>query len=67
MKDDIKEGRNWCKRKFAFFINDVMLTVKPTFANLSAAIDLALKKVKSKPAAKKAAVENRKQRVRYIT
>ena len=58
VQDDIKEGHNRGVKEIpAFFINDVMLTVKPTFANLSAAIDLALKKTKSKPAAKKAAAK----------
>ena len=58
VQDDIKEGHNRGVKEIpAFFINDVMLTVKPSFANLSAAIDLALKKTKSKPAAKKAAAK----------
>lgn len=54
VQDDIKEGhRRGVKDLPAFFINDVPLTLKPTYANLSAAIDAALKKSKSKSAAKK--------------
>ena len=51
--DDIKEGHNRGVKEIpAFFIDDVMLTVKPTYANLSAAIEAALKKGKSKTAVK---------------
>ncbi len=58
VQDDIKEGHNRGVKEIpAFFINDVMLTVKPTFANLSAAIDQALKKTKTKAPAKKAAAK----------
>ena len=39
----------------AFFINDEPFTGKPTFANLSAAIESALKKSKKKPLAKQKA------------
>ncbi len=54
VQDDIKEGhRRGVKDLPAFFINDVPFTLKPTYANLSAAIDAALKKAKSKTAAKK--------------
>jgi protein-disulfide isomerase len=56
VQDDIKEGHNrGVKDLPAFFINDVPFTLKPTFANLSAAIDSALKKSKSKAGAKKPA------------
>jgi protein-disulfide isomerase len=56
VQDDIKEGHNrGVKELPAFFINDVPLGLKPTYANLSAAIESALKKGKSKSAAKKPA------------
>ena len=58
VQDDIKEGHNRGVKEIpAFFINDVPLTLKPTFANLSAAIDAALKKSKSKTPAKKPAAK----------
>jgi protein-disulfide isomerase len=58
VQDDLKEGINrGVKELPAFFINDVPLGLKPTYANLSAAIDAALKKSKSKPAAKKPAAK----------
>ena len=60
VQDDLKEGLNRGVKEIpAFFINDVPMTLKPTFANLSAAIDAALKKAKSsaKPAAKKPAAK----------
>ncbi|MGB3088598.1 MAG: thioredoxin domain-containing protein [Chitinophagaceae bacterium] len=58
VQDDLKEGINRGVKEIpAFFINDVPFTLKPTFANLSAAIDAALKKSKSKPAAKKPAAK----------
>jgi protein-disulfide isomerase len=60
VQDDLKEGINRGVKDIpAFFINDVPFTLKPTYANLSAAIDSALRKSKSaakngkKPAAKK--------------
>ena len=54
VQDDLKEGINRGVKEIpAFFINDVPFTLKPTFANLSAALDAAIKKSKSKPAAKK--------------
>lgn len=54
VQDDLKEGINRGVKDIpAFFINDVPFTGKPTFANLSAAIDSALKKSKKKPVAKK--------------
>jgi protein-disulfide isomerase len=53
VQDDLKEGLNRGVKEIpAFFINDVVFTGKPTFANLSAAIDSALKKSKKKPAVK---------------
>ena len=58
VQDDLKEGiYRGVKELPAFFINDVPLGLKPTYANLSAAIDAALKKSKSKPAAKKPAAK----------
>ena len=54
VQDDLKEGINRGVKEIpAFFINDVPVTGKPTFANLSAALDAALKKSKSKAAPKK--------------
>ena len=51
VQDDLKEGHNrGVKELPAFFINDVPLTGKPTFTNLSNAIEYALKKSKKKPA-----------------
>lgn len=53
VQDDLKEGINRGVKEIpAFFINDVPFTGKPTFANLSAAIDAALKKSKKKTTAK---------------
>src|SRR5687768_12320127 len=53
VQDDLKEGLNRGVKEIpAFFINDVPFTGRPTFANLSAAIDAALKKSKKKPAGK---------------
>jgi protein-disulfide isomerase len=58
VQDDIKEGHNrGVKELPAFFINDVPFTLKPTFANLSAALDSAIKKNKSKAGAKKPAAK----------
>ncbi len=49
VQDDIKEGHHrGIKEIPAFFVNDVQITLKPTYANISAAIDAALKKSKSK-------------------
>jgi protein-disulfide isomerase len=63
VQDDIKEGHNRGVKEIpAFFVNDVMVTVKPTFANLSAAIDAALKKTKAKAPAKAKPVAKSKQR-----
>lgn len=65
IQDDLKEGINrGVKELPAFFINDVPITGKPTYANLSAAINQALKKTKSskaKPAAKKSATRQRQR------
>ncbi len=62
VQDDIKEGRNRGVKDIpVFFVNDVMVTGKPTFANLSAALDAALKKSKSKPTAKKAAPKKKQK------
>ena len=58
VQDDLKEGLNRGVKEIpAFFVNDVPVTLKPTFANLSAAIDAALKKSKSKVPAKKPAAK----------
>lgn len=63
VQDDIKEGHNrGIKEIPAFFVNDVMVTGKPTYANISAAIDAALKKSKSKAAPAKKAAAKQKQR-----
>jgi protein-disulfide isomerase len=62
VQDDLKEGINRGVKEIpAFFINDVPFTLKPTFANLSAALDAAIKKSKSKPAAKKAAGKSKQR------
>lgn len=58
VQDDIKEGHNRGVKEIpAFFVNDVPVTLKPTFANLSAAIEAALKKSKSKAPVKKSATK----------
>ncbi len=50
VQDDLKEGhKRGVKELPAFFINDEPFTGKPTFTNLSNAIELALKKSKKKP------------------
>ena len=62
VQDDLKEGINrGVKELPAFFINEVPFTGKPTFANLSAAIELALKKGKSKATVKKTAVKQKQR------
>ncbi|MBN8685866.1 MAG: thioredoxin domain-containing protein [Chitinophagales bacterium] len=62
VQDDIKEGHNrGVKELPTFFINDVLFVGKPTFANLSAAIESALKKGKTKAPAKKAAVKQKQR------
>jgi protein-disulfide isomerase len=56
VQDDIKEGMDrGVKDLPTFFINDVMVPGKPTYANLSTAIKNALKKVKKKPLSKQRA------------
>jgi protein-disulfide isomerase len=56
VQDDIKEGmERGVKDPPTFFVNDEMVTLKPTVENLSKAIDSALKKSKKKPATKKRA------------
>ncbi len=56
VQDDIKEGMNrGVKDLPAFFVNDVFVTGKPTYANLSTAIKTALRKVKKKPLSKQRA------------
>jgi len=51
VQDDIKEGmEKGVKEPPTFFVNDEMVTLKPTFENLSKAIDNALKKSKKKSA-----------------
>lgn len=53
VQDDLKEGhRRGVKELPAFFINDEPFSGKPTFTNLSNAIELALKKSKKKPTAR---------------
>ncbi|MBC7848608.1 MAG: thioredoxin domain-containing protein [Chitinophagaceae bacterium] len=53
---DLKEGLDrGVKDVPAFFINGEVFTGKPSFENLSAAIDQALKKAKRKPAVKQRA------------
>lgn len=65
VQDDIKEGHNLGVKEIpAFFVNDVMVTLKPTYANLSAAIEAALKKSKSKSAAKAKPAAKPKQKQR---
>jgi protein-disulfide isomerase len=59
VQDDLKEGINrGVKELPAFFINNERFVGKPTYANLSAAIESALKKTKKKAPAK-AAVKQR--------
>ena len=54
VQDDLKDGINRGVKEIpAFFVNDVVVTGKPTLANLSAAIDAALKKSKKKTSDKK--------------
>ncbi len=56
VQDDLKEGINRGVKDIpAFFINDVPFTGKPTFANLSSALDAAIKKSKKKITAKQKA------------
>ena len=56
VQDDLKEGINrGVKEVPAFFINNEPFVGRPTFANLSNAIDAALKKTKKKNMAKQRA------------
>lgn len=56
VQDDLKEGiRRGVKDVPAFFINDEPFIGKPTFTNLSTAIDSALRKAKRKTAVKQRA------------
>src|SRR6218665_36384 len=56
VQDDLKEGiERGVKELPAFFINDEPFTGKPTYGNLSAAIEQALKKGKRKAPAKQRA------------
>lgn len=62
VQDDIKEGHNRGVKEIpAFFVNDVVVTGKPNYANISAAIDAAIKKSSkaAKPVKKKAAPKKR--------
>lgn len=53
VQDDLKEGIDLGVKDLpAFFINGERFTAKPTYANLSAAIESALKKAKKKTTAK---------------
>lgn len=54
VQDDLRKGIDKGVKEIpAFFINDEPLGAKPTFANLCAAIDAALKKTKKKSTEKK--------------
>jgi protein-disulfide isomerase len=56
VQDDLREGMDrGVKDLPAFFINDEPFTGKPTFDNLSTAINLALKKAKRKSPVKQRA------------
>ncbi|MBE2231038.1 MAG: thioredoxin domain-containing protein [Chitinophagaceae bacterium] len=62
VQDDIKEGHNrGVKDLPAFFINEEPFTGKPTFANLSAAIESALKKTKTKATVRKTPVKQKQR------
>jgi len=53
VQDDIREGLDrGVKTLPAFFVNDEPITLKPTFDNISKAIDSALRKARRKPARK---------------
>jgi protein-disulfide isomerase len=63
VQDDIKEGHTRGVKEIpAFFVNDVQVTLKHTYANISAAIDAALKKSKSKNGSKSKPAARQKQR-----
>ena len=56
VQGDLKEGLNrGVKDVPAFFVNDEVVVGKPTFENISKAIDAALKKVKKKPSVRQRA------------
>jgi|SRR6185295_15670302 len=56
VQGDLKEGLNrGVKDVPAFFVNDELVIGKPTFENISKAIDAALKKVKKKPSVRQRA------------
>lgn len=56
VQDDLKEGiGRGIKEVPAFFINGEAVTGKPTFANLSAAIESAIRKARRKPSTKQRA------------
>ena len=56
VQGDLKEGIDrGVKDVPAFFVNDELVVGKPTFDNISKAIDAALKKAKRKPAVKQRA------------
>ncbi|MBK6938065.1 MAG: thioredoxin domain-containing protein [Chitinophagaceae bacterium] len=61
VQDDIKEGHNLGIKEIpAFFVNDVQVA-KPTYTNLKAAIDAALKKGKRVAPAKKTAIKSKQR------
>ena len=61
VQDDIKEGHNLGIKEIpAFFVNDVQV-VKPTYTNLKAAIDAALKKGKKAASAKKSSAKTKQR------
>ncbi|MES1216967.1 MAG: thioredoxin domain-containing protein [Bacteroidota bacterium] len=56
VQGDLKEGINrGVKDVPAFFVNDEVVVGKPSYENISKAIDAALKKVKKKPSVKQRA------------
>ena len=56
VQGDLKEGLNrGVKDVPAFFVNDELVIGKPSFENISKAIDAALKKVKKKPSVRQRA------------
>lgn len=61
VQDDIKEGHNLGIKEIpAFFVNNEQV-VKPTYTNLKAAIDAALKKGKKTAPAKKTATKSKQR------
>lgn len=55
VQDDLQEGiHRGVKEIPAFFVNDELVNGKPTYANLSAAIEEAIKKAKRKPVKQRA-------------